>query len=97
MTMASNKKDGAKTTAFNGISVANSMFACLPCDDEAEIKKKNRGAKKREQEKVRQQAHLQVCGSQLIGHLDNGAQSWGFIWALFGLNLATPAADSDSS
>ena len=48
--MSANKKSGAKTSAFNGIAVANSMFACLPCDEEAEIKKKNRGVKKREQE-----------------------------------------------
>lgn len=33
--------------SFGGISVANSMFACLPCDEEAEIKKKNRGVQKK--------------------------------------------------
>jgi len=43
--MASNNKAG-----FNGISVASSMFACLPCDEEAEVKKKNRGGKKKEDE-----------------------------------------------
>lgn len=35
---------------FGGISVTNSMFACLPVDDEAEIKRKNRGGKKKEGE-----------------------------------------------
>merc|ERR1712183_818555 len=33
--------------SFGGISVANSMFACLPCDDDAEIKRKNRGVQKK--------------------------------------------------
>jgi len=35
---------------FGGISVTNSMFACLPVDDEAEVKRKNRGGKKKEGE-----------------------------------------------
>ena len=39
--------------SFGGISVANSKFACLPCDDEAEIKRKNRGGQKKENDEGR--------------------------------------------
>jgi len=54
--MASHKKGGSGGGGgFGGISVADSMFACLPCDDEAEIKRKNRGKKKENDDSNKQQ------------------------------------------